>query len=82
MGALSKVWTVFGRSNAGIVGSNHTQGMDDGVRLFSVLFCVYVAALQRADPPSKESYRLCIGLTDWKIGQRSKKGFQNHRQYW
>jgi hypothetical protein len=25
-----------------------------------VLFCVYVAALRRADPPSKESYRLCI----------------------
>jgi hypothetical protein len=25
-----------------------------------VLFCVYVAALQRADPPSKESYWLCI----------------------
>jgi hypothetical protein len=24
-----------------------------------VLFCVYVAALQRADPPFKESYRLC-----------------------
>jgi hypothetical protein len=25
-----------------------------------VLLCVYAAALQRADPPSKESYRLCI----------------------
>jgi hypothetical protein len=24
------------------------------------LFCVQVAALRRADPPSKESYRLCI----------------------
>jgi hypothetical protein len=24
-----------------------------------VLSCVQVAALQRADPPSKESYRLC-----------------------
>jgi hypothetical protein len=27
-----------------------------------VLFCVYVAVLRRADPPSKESYRLCIEL--------------------
>jgi hypothetical protein len=27
-----------------------------------VLFCVYVAALRQADPPSKESYSLCIGL--------------------
>jgi hypothetical protein len=25
-----------------------------------VFFCVYVEALQQADPPSKESYRLCI----------------------
>jgi hypothetical protein len=40
------------------LGSNPTQGMD--VRVYSVfmLFCVYVAALLRADPPSKESYRL------------------------
>jgi hypothetical protein len=26
--ARSKAWTVFARSNAGIVGSNPTQGMD------------------------------------------------------
>jgi hypothetical protein len=30
--------------------------MDVGLRLF----CVLVAASRRADPPSKESYRLCI----------------------
>jgi hypothetical protein len=54
MAARSKAWTVFARSNAEIVGSNPTQGMD-----VFVLFCVYVAALRRADPPSKESYRLC-----------------------
>jgi hypothetical protein len=35
----SKAWTVFARSNAGIVGSNPTQGMDVCVRLF----CVCVA---------------------------------------
>jgi hypothetical protein len=34
--ALSKVRTVFVRSNAGIVGSNPTQGMDVCVRLFCV----------------------------------------------
>jgi hypothetical protein len=45
-------------SNADIVGSNPTQGMDVPVRFF----CVKVAALRRADPPSKETYRLCIGL--------------------
>jgi hypothetical protein len=33
--ARSKTWTVFARSNIGIVGSNPTQGMD-----VCVLFCV------------------------------------------
>jgi hypothetical protein len=32
--AWSKAWTVFARSNAGIVGSNPTQGIDVCVRLF------------------------------------------------
>jgi hypothetical protein len=44
--------------------SSLIQGMND-----CVLFCVYVAALQRADPPSKESYRLWRKkLRDWKRG--------------
>jgi hypothetical protein len=38
--ALSKAWTVFSRSNAGIVVSNPTQGMDVCLRLF----CVYVGS--------------------------------------
>jgi hypothetical protein len=36
MAAQSKAWTVFALSNAGIVGSNPTVGMDVGVRLFCV----------------------------------------------
>jgi hypothetical protein len=50
---------MFFRSNAGMVGSNPTEGMDVCVRLFCV--CVVlckVAALRRADPSSKKSYRL------------------------
>jgi hypothetical protein len=38
--ARSTAQTVFARSNAGIVGSNTTQGMDVCVRLFFGLFCV------------------------------------------
>jgi hypothetical protein len=40
--ARSKVWTVFSRSNTGIVGSNPTPGMDVCVYVYSVfiLFCV------------------------------------------
>jgi hypothetical protein len=65
LATLSKAWIIFARSNAWIVGSNPTRGMDVCVRLF----CVYAAALRRADPPSKYSYRLCIRLSNWKSGQ-------------
>jgi hypothetical protein len=53
----------FACLSAGILGSNSTRGMDVCVRLFcvSVVLRVVREALQRADPPSKESYRLCIG---------------------
>jgi hypothetical protein len=30
------------------------------------------AALRRADPPTKESYQLCIGLRNWKSSQGPK----------
>jgi hypothetical protein len=58
----SKACTVFARSEAGIVCSNPTQGMDVWClcvclcAFFSV--CVQVEALRRADHPPKESYRL------------------------
>jgi hypothetical protein len=50
--ARSKAWTVYAHSNAGIVGSYPTQGMDVCVCVYSVfvLFCVQVEALRRADP--------------------------------
>jgi hypothetical protein len=38
--ARSKAWTVYARSNAGIVGSNPTHGMDVCVRLMCVLSSV------------------------------------------
>jgi hypothetical protein len=57
--ARSKAWTVFARSNAGIVGSNPTEGGCLCVYSVFVLSCVYVAVLQRVDHSSKESYRLC-----------------------
>jgi hypothetical protein len=63
--APSMAQTVFSLSNAGVVGSNPTRGMDVCVRLF----CVQIAALRRADPPSKESYRLCVGLRNSKAAK-------------
>jgi hypothetical protein len=56
MAARSKARTVFNHSNTGILDSNPARGMDLCPR-FSVLCCpVYVVALRRADPPSKEHY--------------------------
>jgi hypothetical protein len=50
--------TVAARSKIGIVGSNPTQSMDVRLRLFCLCCPVQVAALRRADPLSKESYRV------------------------
>jgi hypothetical protein len=54
--------------NTGILGLNPTRGLDIYVRLFCVV-CVLVAALQWADPPSKESYPLCIAEKTAKAQQ-------------
>jgi hypothetical protein len=42
--------------------------------ILSVLSCLLIAALRRADPPSKDSYRLCKRLRNWKSGQGPTKG--------
>jgi hypothetical protein len=78
MAARSKAWTVFTRSNAGIVGSNPTQNMEVCVCVYSVFVipCVQVAALRRADHSSKESYRLC--KKDYKTEDEANKGLWNH----
>jgi hypothetical protein len=44
------------------------------VFILFVLFCVYVEALWRADPPSKESYRLCVD-------QETEKAAKVHKGY-
>jgi hypothetical protein len=62
--ARSKALTVFARPNTGIMGSIPIRSMDVCVRLF----CVYVAVLRRADPPSNEFLPTVYKLS-WKIGQ-------------
>jgi hypothetical protein len=81
--ARSKAWTVFPRSNTGVVGSNPIQGMD----VFVGLFCVYVvlcvgSGLMKGSSPSKESYRLCIGLRNWKSDQDPIKGCRAIGEWW
>jgi hypothetical protein len=47
-----------GRSNTGIVGLNLARGIDVCPRFSVVCFPVQVEALRRADPLSKESYKM------------------------
>jgi hypothetical protein len=60
----SKACTVFARSEAGIVDSNPTQGMDVWCVCVCVcacargFFCIEVNALRRADHPPKGTYRM------------------------
>jgi hypothetical protein len=65
----SKAWTDFARSNAGIVASNPTQGMDICVYSVFVLSCVG-SGLATGWSPSKVSYRLCIALRNWSETKR------------
>jgi hypothetical protein len=52
--ARSKTWTVYTRSNTGIMGSNPIRGMDVCVRLFCDHVVLCVGRGWRADPPSKK----------------------------
>jgi hypothetical protein len=66
----SKAWTVFASSNTGVMGSNPTRSMHVCVRLFCV--CVVLCAgmgVSTGWSPSKESYRLCTRLRNWKSSQ-------------
>jgi hypothetical protein len=54
--------------------SNPTQGMDVSVRLFYVCAVLCVGTtLRRADPPSKESYRLCKDQETEKAAKVQKR---------
>jgi hypothetical protein len=44
-----------------------------------VLFCVLVAALRRADPPSKQSNRLCIDY-ETEIGAKVRGTVEPERE--
>jgi hypothetical protein len=70
----SKAWTTFAYSNCGVVSSNDSRGID--VCCASSV-CV-VAALGRADLPSKESHQLFIRLRNLRGGRSPTRGLKSH----
>jgi hypothetical protein len=72
---MDSLRTAFVLSNAGIVSSNPTRGMDVYMRLFCVciVLCVCSKFLRRAGPLSKESHWLCIELRNWKAAKVQQK---------
>jgi hypothetical protein len=70
----SKTCTVFAPSNAGILGSNPTQGMDVCARLFGICVVLRVGSDHATGcSPSKESYRQFIGLRNINSGEGPTK---------
>jgi hypothetical protein len=68
MAARSTAWTVFVRSNAGIVGPNPTQGMD----VCPCLFCICIGSgLVRGWSPIEGVLPTFLGLRNWS----EKRGF-------
>jgi hypothetical protein len=65
--ARSKAWTIFARSNNGVVGSNSTRGMDVCVLLFYVCVVLCIGrGLATGWSPSQGVLPTCIGLRNWK----------------
>jgi hypothetical protein len=74
--ARSKVWTVFARSNAGIVGSNPTQDMDVCVRLRLFRVCVILcvnSGLAMGWSPVQEDLSTLYRIKSLKKRPRSNK---------
>jgi hypothetical protein len=70
----SRAWTVFGRSNTGVVGSDLTWGVDVCLHLFCVCAVLYVGRhLETSWPPSKGYYRPCIVLENWKKQKKTHR---------
>jgi hypothetical protein len=68
--ARSESWTVFARSNTGIVGSNATRGMDICVSLFCVCAVLCVGrGLATGWSPVQGALPTVYRLRNWKSGQ-------------
>jgi hypothetical protein len=79
--ARSKAWTVFARSNTGIVGSNATRGMHVCVHSFCVCAVLCVdSGLATGWSPVQRVLPTVYRLRNWKRGQSPKRCRARDRQ--
>jgi hypothetical protein len=74
--AQSKAWTVFARSNTGIVGSNPTQGMVVCVRLFCCVVLCVGSGLATGWFPDQGVLQTVYRLRNWKMDPRSGRDLE------
>jgi hypothetical protein len=75
MTVAAQSWTVFARSNSGIVCSNPTQDMDVCVHLFCVCVVLCVGSgLATGWSPAQGVLPIVCRLRNWKSGQGPTKG--------
>jgi hypothetical protein len=78
--ALSKSWTIFARSNTGVVGSNPTRGMDVCVCLFCVCTVLWVGSgLATVWSPVQGVLLTVYRITKLKKRPGPSKGLYSHR---
>jgi hypothetical protein len=77
LAARSEAWTVFARSNAGIVGSNPTQGMDVCVYVYSVFVILPVGSgLATGWMPVQGVLPTVYRLRNWKTAKVQQRAVE------
>jgi hypothetical protein len=74
MATWSKAWTVFARSNTGVLGSNPTRDMDVCVRLFCVCGVLCVGSGLATGSSPAQGVLPTVWIETWK--SRGPKGFR------
>jgi hypothetical protein len=77
--ARSKTWTVFGRSNTGVVGSNPARGISACIYLFCICGILYVGIDLATDwSPIPGVLPTVYRIKELKKRRRPNKELQNH----